>query len=150
MPSRWQKKNRLPKVLNSFILTHHGKTRVEYFYQQALQQADDETPVNPELFTYPGPKPYTREQSILMIADSIEAACKSMKQPTEMELYNKIDHIIEGKIASDQLKDSPLSFKELEICREVFKRVMRSVHHNRILYPNNEQPKDSARKLGGL
>ena len=74
-----------------------------------------------------------------MMADSIEAACKSLKNPTEEALANLIDKVIEGKITLGQLDQSEMNFKELEICREVFKQVMKSVHHVRIEYPEEKK-----------
>ena len=74
-----------------------------------------------------------------MIADSIEAACKSLKDPTEEELYNLIDKIIEGKQKTGQLKDSVISFRELEQCRMVFRQIMKSVYHVRVAYPEEEE-----------
>lgn len=128
------KKYRLPNVLIDFIKTHHGTTRVEYFYRNYIKDNPDKE-FDETLFNYPGPRPRTREESILMLADSIEAACKSLKNPTEPELEEFIDKIVDGKITKGQLEESMLRFKELEECREVFKQVMKSVHHVRIEYP---------------
>ncbi len=128
------RKVRLPRVLIDFILTHHGTTRVEYFYRQ--YEEAQATPVGSDAtFRYPGPRPRSREETILMVADSIEAACKSLKNPTAKELTDFIDKIIAGKIAQGQFQDSDMSFSELECCVAVFKSVMKSVYHVRIEYP---------------
>lgn len=128
------RKSGLPPLIIDFITTHHGTTRVEYFYRKMLNESSDEVPEEAD-FRYPGPKPHTKEQTILMMADSIEAACRSLKQPTEQSMNELIDNIIAGKINLGQLEESLMTFNELERCRQAFKRHMRSVHHQRIEYP---------------
>jgi cyclic-di-AMP phosphodiesterase PgpH len=128
------RKYRLPQVLIEFIATHHGTTRVEFFYRKMVNESS-EAEVVEEDFRYPGPKPRTREQTIMMMADSIEAACKSLKQPSEQDIYDLIDKIIAGKINLGQMDESALTFQELEQCRRAFKKMMKSVHHQRIEYP---------------
>ncbi len=132
------KKARLPRVLTNFIKTHHGTTRVEYFYRNYLKDRD-ESEVDESLFRYPGPRPKTKEETILMMADSIEAACRSLKNPTEVRLGELIDKIISGKITQGQLDHSGMTFQELERCKLVFKKVMKSMHHGRIEYPEQEE-----------
>ena len=132
------KKARLPSVLTDFIRTHHGTTRVEYFYRNFVKENPDRE-FDETLFCYPGPKPRTKEETILMLADSIEAACKSLSNPTEKELTDFIDKIIAGKVTMGQLEDSTMSFKELEACTEVFKSVMKSIYHVRIEYPDEKK-----------
>lgn len=131
------KKARLPGILIDFIRTHHGTTRAEYFYRNYVQEHPDEE-VEEQDFRYPGPKPRTKEETILMMADSIEAACKSLKGPTEEGLNNLIDKIISGKVTSGQFEDSDMTFEELEACKKVFKQMMKSVYHGRIEYPEEK------------
>ena len=128
----------LPEVLIDFIKTHHGTTRAEYFYLTYTKDHPEREAEEAE-FRYPGPRPATKEQTILMIADSVEAACKSLKSPTEEELEEFIDKIIRGKLTSKQLENSNLSFAELETSRDVFKSILKSVHHVRIAYPKKEE-----------
>ncbi|MEQ8706807.1 MAG: HDIG domain-containing protein [Phaeodactylibacter sp.] len=135
------KKARLPNLLIDFIKSHHGTTRVEYFYRNYIKDHPEEE-VDEQEFRYPGPKPVTKEETILMLADSIEAACKSLKNPTEAALLELIDKIITGKIAMGQLEDSELTFSELETCKTVFQQLMRSVHHVRIEYPEEEKSEE--------
>ncbi len=135
------KKARLPNILIDFITSHHGTTRVEYFYRNYIKDHPDEE-VDEQDFRYPGPKPVTKEETILMLADSIEAACKSLKNPTEEALLELIDKIIAGKMAMGQLEDSELTFSELETCKTVFQQLMRSVHHVRIEYPEEQQSEE--------
>jgi putative nucleotidyltransferase with HDIG domain len=135
------KKARLPNILIDFITSHHGTTRVEYFYRNYLKDHPEEE-VDEQDFRYPGPKPVTKEETILMLADSIEAACKSLKNPTEEALLELIDKIIAGKMAMGQLEDSELTFSELETCKTVFQQLMRSVHHVRIEYPEEQKSEE--------
>ncbi|MEM8583776.1 MAG: HDIG domain-containing metalloprotein [Bacteroidota bacterium] len=131
------KKAGLPNRLIDFIRTHHGNTKVAYFYHKHL----DNNPggeIDEDRFHYPGPRPISREESILMLADSVEAACKSLSRPDEKELTDFIHKIVQGKINSGQLAQSKLSFQELDTCRDTFIEVMKSVHRPRIAYPEEK------------
>ena len=121
-----------------FIRTHHGTTRVEYFYRSYLKEHPEEE-VDESQFRYPGPNPRTKEETIMMMADSIEAACKSLKNPSEKDINDLIDKIINGKVSMGQFVDSRMTFQELEVCKETFKQVMKSVHHVRIEYPEEKK-----------
>ena len=133
------KKAGLPKLLIDFITSHHGTTRVEYFYRNQ-KNADPDKDFDESLFRYPGPKPVTKEQTIMMIADSLEAASKSLNKPTGQDIDALVDNIVAYKIKEDQLSDSQLNFKELEECTNVFKQLLRSINHVRVEYPD-EKPK---------
>ncbi|GJM33202.1 MAG: HDIG domain-containing protein [Saprospiraceae bacterium] len=133
------KKYKLPKVLVDFIKTHHGNTRVEYFYKNYIVENPGKD-FDEALFRYPGPRPSSKEETILMIADTIEAACKSLKSPSEKELVEFIDKLVAGKITHGQLENSNMTFSEFETCVEVFKQIMKSVYHVRIEYPEEESP----------
>ncbi len=125
---------KLPEVLIDFIRTHHGSTRVEYFYR--MYQNDHPTEeVSPEMFQYKGPIPRNREEAILMIADSLEAASRSLKNPCAGDIEQLVENIIRGKISHGQFNQTNLSFKELESIKQVFKKVLKSIHHVRIEYP---------------
>lgn len=128
------KKYRLPEIIIDFIRTHHGTTKVEYFYRK-FRASENYFNVNETDFTYPGPKPFTREQSIVMLADTVEAACRSLKNPTEADLFDLIDRLIEYKIKMGQFQESNLSFEELDLCKEVFKDYIKTFYHQRISYP---------------
>ncbi|MEN0046130.1 MAG: HDIG domain-containing metalloprotein [Bacteroidota bacterium] len=131
------KKHKLPKSIINFIETHHGTTRVEYFYRKHLEKEGEDN-TNEADFHYPGPIPTTKEETIMMIADSIEAACKSIKAPTPEAIDEMIDNIVARKIATGQFQKSALSFEELETCKNVFKQQMHSIYHVRVEYPNEE------------
>jgi putative nucleotidyltransferase with HDIG domain len=128
------KKNRLPQVLIDFIMTHHGTTRVEYFYRNQLNDFPDKE-FDETLFRYPGPKPGTKEEAILMLADSLEAASKSLKNPTGEDIDILVDKIIAYKIDENQLDDAHLTFRELKKCEDTFKYTLRSMNHIRVEYP---------------
>lgn len=127
-------KNRLPKMLQRFIVTHHGTTRVEYFYRKQMNEFPDKE-FDETLFRYPGPKPKTKEESILMIADSIEAAAKSLNKPGSKDIDDLVENITKYKIDEGQLQESELTFEELEEIKEVFKSMLKNIHHIRIEYP---------------
>ncbi len=129
------KKYKIPKLVRDFILTHHGTTRVEYFYRNYIKN-NPEKQFDESLFRYPGPKPQTKEQAIMMIADSIEAASKSLKNPTEQDINNLVDNIVSYKIENGQLEEAKITFKEVEICKSVFKKLLKSINHVRIEYPD--------------
>ena len=128
------KKYRLPEIIIDFIRTHHGTTKVEYFYRK-YKASGNCINVNEADFTYPGPKPFTREQSIVMLADTVEAACRSLKNPTKGDLFELIDRLIERKIEMGQFDESHLSIEELDLCKEVFKDYIKTFYHQRISYP---------------
>lgn len=134
------KKARLPKVLITFIQTHHGTTRTEYFYRNYLKEHPNES-IDEQIFRYPGPKPTSKEETILMIADSVEAACKSLKSPSAANINDLIDKIIAGKMQHGQMDQSTLTFQELEQVKAVFQKVIKSIHHVRIEYPDDSKQK---------
>lgn len=131
------KKAKLPQIIIDFITTHHGTTRVEYFYRNQ-QKINPSLEFDESLFRYPGPNPKSKEQTILMLADSIEAASKSLKSPTGKDIDDLVDKIVDYKIDEDQLNESMLTFKELEDCVKVFKSLLRSIYHVRIEYPEEK------------
>lgn len=131
---RLAKKHKLPKLITRFIQTHHGNTRVEYFYKTYLQNNPGIT-VDERLFTYPGPKPATKEEAILMLADTVEAASRALKNPSGQEIDQLVEKLVNRKVEGGQLDESSLTFGDLAKCKEVFKQLLRSVHHVRIEYP---------------
>lgn len=127
-------KNGLPKVIIDFIATHHGTTMVEYFYRMYARE-NPNIEVDKKSFQYPGPKPQTKEESILMLADSLEASSKSLKNPDSEAIDNLVERIVGDKVAQGQLECSPLSFEDLEKCKLSFKQTLKNIHHVRIAYP---------------
>lgn len=135
-------KYHLPREIVQFIETHHGTTRVEYFYRVYLQSSQCIEEEVDNLFRYPGPLPFSKETAVLMVADSVEAASRAMKNPTPEKLRELVDAIIDHKIKDGQLENSNLTFKDIANMRRVIKKQMLSIHHGRIEYP--EEAKASA------
>ncbi len=127
-------KAKLPQSIIDFITTHHGDSRVEYFYRNQLKE-NPEGNFDETLFKYPGPNPTTKEQSIMMMADSIEAASKSLKSATGQDIDELVDKIIDYKIDHGLLSNSLLTFSDLVAAKKVFKTLLRSIYHVRIEYP---------------
>ena len=135
----------LPKIVSDFIPMHHGTTRVEYFYRQALDAVDgDESKIDESQFRYPGPKPNTKETGILMICEAIEAAVRSIKNPDIMKIENMIDKIIKQRVDDGQLSDCPLTLDELNKIKGTVDgntgmlHVLRGIYHIRIEYPDDK------------
>lgn len=133
---RIARQHRLPEVLINFISTHHGTSLTRYFYNTAVNNSKGKSPVNPDLFRYPGPKPNTKEGAILMMADAIEARSRSLKEYTESSVYAMVDDMIEQQIQEGQFSETPLSFKDVEDIRQVFKERLLAINHHRIKYPS--------------
>ena len=128
------KKNHLPRVITRFITTHHGTTQVDYFFKNyKLDNPGEDFDLS--LFTYPGPKPHTKCETILMLADSLEASARTLKNPTAVEIDELVDKVIQYKIDKEQLSDSLFTFSDLEKCRIVFKKMLHSIYHVRMEYP---------------
>lgn len=126
---------RLPTRMRDFVLEHHG-TQVVYFYQLAVQRAGgDAASIDVEQFTYPGPKPQTRETAVLMLADSCEATVRSRKPTKKQEIADIVQQIIDGKLHSGQLDESGLTLNDLRVIRKTFVDMLQAVFHPRIDYP---------------
>jgi len=123
----------VPEVIIDFIRTHHGDTRVDYFYQSFLKNYPEKR-INEKIFRYPGPIPFSKEGGVLMLADSVEAASRSLKAPDEKSISDLVDRIVKYKLDQDQLKDSDITLKELETIKAIFKRMLMSIYHVRINY----------------
>jgi len=136
---RLAKEYKLPQVVADFIPMHHGRSRVEYFYQQALKQATNPQDVNEDDYRYPGPRPNTKETGILMIAEAVEAASRSVSSPTPQRLETLIDSIIETRIKEGDLDECPLTFRELTTIKESIIPVLIGSLHKRIEYPGQRE-----------
>ena len=112
----------------------HGRGKTKYFYISWKNEHPDEEP-NEELFTYPGPNPFTKEQAILMMADSVEAASRSLPEYTEESISNLVDKIIDSQVAEGYFKECPITFKDIATVKNVFKEKLKTIYHTRISYP---------------
>ena len=135
-------KYNLPESVKRFISTHHGTGKTKYFYISYKNEHPGE-PVNEEAFTYPGPNPGTKEEAVLMMADSVEAASRSLKEYTEQSISNLVDKIVDGQLQDGFFKQCPITFKDIDIVKAVFKEKLRIMYHTRISYPelNTATPK---------
>jgi len=124
--------------VQDIILQHHGVTPVMFFYHKALQMADGKH-VDINDFRYAGPKPQTKEASIVMLADTIEAAVRSMKEPTPKGIDQFIERLIRGKLEDGQLSDCQLSFRDVDQICSAFSDILKGVYHERIEYPKVQQ-----------
>lgn len=128
------KKRGIPEDIIDFIRTHHGTTRVDYFYQSFLKNFPDRI-MDEQIFRYPGPAPFTKEQAVMMIADSVEAASRSLKDPEANQLESLVDEIIAYKIEQNQLINSDITLRDIEVIKKIFKEMLVSIYHGRIEYP---------------
>ena len=127
------KENKLPDELIDFIRTHHGTTTVEYFYKQYITNFPDEE-LDRKDFTYPGPKPFSKETAILMMADSTEAAARSIKNPTAENIDNLVESVINKQLNEDQFSDADITLREITKLKNLFKKKLVNIHHQRIEY----------------
>ncbi len=127
-------KHNLPKVITDFIRTHHGKGVAKYFYISYKNDHPNEE-VDIEKFSYPGPNPFTKEQAILMMADAVEAASRSLPEYTEESISTLIDKIIDSQVAEGYFKFCPITFKDIALVKALFKEKLKTVYHTRITYP---------------
>lgn len=137
------RKHHLPEVIVHFIRSHHGTSVTRYFYNTAVNEAlaDGKTiaDVHKEDYTYPGPKPSTKEAAILMMADAIEARSRTLNDLTEQSISDMVDQMIDTQVADGQFSETVLSFKDLEDIRDVFKKKLIEINHHRISYPTISQ-----------
>ena len=127
-------KNHIPERIIDFIRTHHGTRRTDYFYINE-QKAHPDEEIDPTPFTYHGPAPFSRETAVLMMADSIEAASHSLKEPDEKKISDLVDNIINKQMEAGQFLNTDLTLRDIETCRKVLKKKLMNIYHVRIAYP---------------
>ena len=130
------KKYKLPDIVIDFIRTHHGTSRVEYFYRKYREDHPDTDQF--DQFHYPGPKPFSKETAIVMMSDAVEASTRSIPDKTEKNLSEMIDKVIGHQLSTGQYDNAEITMKEINTIREAFKRFIRGVYHVRISYPEAE------------
>ena len=128
------KKQNLPEILIDFIRTHHGTSLTRYFYN-TLKNDIGEEKINKKDFTYPGPLPFSKETAILMMADSVEAASRSLPKYDEETINNLVENIINNQAAENQFINADITFKELSKIKQLFKKMLQNIYHIRIAYP---------------
>ena len=126
----------MPEEIIDFIKTHHGNTLIQYFYYKEKEKG-----VEPDLkaYSYDGPRPTTIETSVVLLADGVEAAVKSMDTSDKEKIREMIDKIVSKKITEHQLDNSPLKMKDIDTIKKTFFRVLTGVYHERVQYPGQEK-----------
>ncbi len=128
------RKYKLPEAIIDFIRTHHGESTVQYFYRSYLKSFPEGL-VDVSDFMYPGPKPFSKETAILMMADSVEAASRSLKQIDVQSIHNLVENIINTQIEDEQFVNAPITFRDITVIKKIFKRMLANMYHIRISYP---------------
>lgn len=128
------RKNNLPEILIDFIRTHHGTRRVDYFYIMHKKENPDEN-VNEESFTYHGPIPFSKETAVVMMADSVEAASRSIKKPDQQKINDLVDSIITKQVENNQFDNSPITMRDITRIKKILKKKLMNIYHVRIEYP---------------
>ena len=128
------KKANIPDSVIDFIRTHHGTTMVQYFYRNYLKNYPEEE-VDKKLFTYPGPIPFSKETAVLMMADSVEAASRSLKSYTSETIEKLVDDIINHQVAENQFVNTDITFRDITQIKKIFKKKLANIYHVRIEYP---------------
>lgn len=139
-------KAKLPEVIRDFITQHHGRSLAKYFYTTAVNESPHGQ-VDRSKFTYPGPNPQSRETAILMMADSVEAASRSLPEYTPEAISDLVDRIIDTQEKDGLFNESPISFRDIETIKKTFKKRLSTIYHSRVAYPTlKKQPQDLAQK----
>lgn len=134
------RQNNLPSIVCDFILEHHGNSLMKFFYQKAKESAKDkDLEILESDFRYPGNRPRSRETGIMMLADSVEAMIRSIKEPTLGKIKNAVRNLVEDKVQSGDLDECPLTVSELAIIVDTFSNILMGIHHERIEYPNQKK-----------
>lgn len=128
------RKYNLPQQIIDFIATHHGTGKVKYFYNSYKNEHPDED-VSEADFSYPGPNPFTKETAILMMADTVEAASRSLKEYTEESISHLVDRLVDSQMHDGLLRNAPITFRDIEISKNIFKEKLMTIYHSRIAYP---------------
>jgi hypothetical protein len=128
------RKHNLPEPVIEFIRTHHGTSTVQYFYRSYIKKYPEEE-VDVKKFSYPGPRPFSKETAVLMMADSVEAASRSLKDMNKESLENLVDGIIDAQLIEEQFNNADITFKDISTIKDVFKKRLKNIYHVRISYP---------------
>jgi putative nucleotidyltransferase with HDIG domain len=134
-------KYNLPVQIRDLISTHHGQGKAKYFYIKYKNEHPDE-PVDDLLFTYPGPNPFTKEQAILMMADAVEAASRSLPDYTEQTIRNLVERIIDGMMADGFFRECPITFRDVQYAKTVLVEKLKTIYHTRISYPEMKKKEE--------
>jgi len=128
------RRHKLPDVIIDFIRTHHGTMRVQYFYNSFIKSFPDQVP-NEDAFRYPGPRPFSKETAVLMMADSVEATARSLAQHDAASLDEVVERTIRHQMEAGQFENCDITFRDLTVIKKIFKKMLASIYHVRIAYP---------------
>ena len=142
-------KHNLPYQIVEFISMHHGCSKVKYFYNSFKNKYPDRE-VDERKFTYPGPLPATKETAILMMSDAVEAASRSLKSYDEESIAKLVEGVVNGQMADGQFRNSPISFRDVEVAKRVFVEKLKNIYHTRIQYPELKNNKEDKGALGEI
>jgi membrane-associated HD superfamily phosphohydrolase len=135
----------VPRAIEPFVSEHHGTTVMTYFYKRALE---DKTGLEELNFRYPGPRPRSKETAVLMLADAVESASRSLVEPSQGSIRALIERLVEQRLEDGQLSDSALNFHDLEVIKSTFERMLTAILHRRVSYPTPDEVR-GARQGGG-
>ena len=139
---------KIPQVIKDFIAEHHGKGVTKYFYNTAVNDSPDGI-VDKKLYQYPGPNPRSKETTIVMMADAVEAASRSLKDYSQKSIDALVDKIIDSQIADGLYENSPITFRDVNVIKDTFKKRLATIYHSRIEYPEIHQPPHPAAAAPG-
>jgi hypothetical protein len=132
------RKEKLPEQIIDFIRTHQGTTKTYYFYRKFKDKYPG-VDVDPSIFSYPGPKPFTVETALLMMVDSVEAASRSLQEYSEETIRNLVETIIDHQMQEDQFTEAPITYKNITVVKDALVKRLSTIYHARIAYPKKEE-----------
>ncbi|MCP4724861.1 MAG: HDIG domain-containing protein, partial [bacterium] len=139
-------KFKLPEVIKDFIMQHHGTGKISFFYEKAIEKSGDKN-INPADYSYPGPKPLTKETGIVMLADSVEAATRALKDPSPSRIKERVNSVIEKRFREGQLDSCELTFKDLRQIADRFIKILTGMFHVRLEYPDEDNNQKSGKSI---
>jgi hypothetical protein len=140
------KKYKLPPEIADFITTHHGTRKVEYFYIKKKQENPDGQ-MDEKIFTYPGPTPYSKETALVMMADSVEAASRSLQVHDEQSIAELVERVINRQLEFEQFSNANLTLQDISRAKDIFRKKLLTIYHARVSYP--DEPVSSRRSAVG-
>ncbi|MFW6135134.1 MAG: HD family phosphohydrolase [Elusimicrobiota bacterium] len=129
----------LDNIIKDLIIQHHGTTLIEYFYKKDLEEVKDESKVPKKEYRYPGPRPHIKEAGVLMLADSVEAACRTLEEPSYSRISSLVTKIINNKFIDNQLNNCDITLANLEEIQKSFTKTLSGIYHSRIEYPEGKE-----------
>jgi len=143
------KKYKMNQMIIDFITQHHGNSLIAYFYQKAIEKSENGVVPNEDNFRYPGPRPQTKESAIVLLSDAVEAASRTLGEPTPASIRNLVRKIINNKFIDGQLDECDLTLRDMHEIADSFVRVLMGVFHTRLEYPDDHQKNMNGKKDNG-